>query len=239
MRGKLELFLSKLPHQPKIKDVTPTDLRRFFVWCDSSGKTQTHSFECKFIGELGEKPCECRKGLSSNTLAGMIKNLKHVLRSEGKGESWNEGTQEGNVACSILVKQHLTIVREEQAMARILPKQAKPMFVGKLNSISAYIRNRLHSFKDLLTPWEKYTLLRDQAMFKLQFFAGDRASEILNFLTQDIKFLPDDSGFVFRHTFGKPLRGGDGKANTFAIMRYSNVLTCPIAGYVITLSVIT
>lgn len=103
------------------------------------------------------------------------------------------------------------------------------MFVRKLNSISAYIRNRLHSFKDFLTPREKYTLLRDQAMFELQFFAGDRASDISNFLTQDIKFLPGDSGFVFRHTFGKTLRGGDGKTNTFAIMRYSDNLTCPIA----------
>lgn len=35
--SKLELFLSKLPHQPKLQDVTRTDLRRFFVCCDSSG----------------------------------------------------------------------------------------------------------------------------------------------------------------------------------------------------------
>lgn len=64
----------------------------------------------------------------------MITNLKHVLMSEGKGESWNEGTQEGDAAYSLLVKQHLKIVREEQALARILSKQAKPMFVWKLNS---------------------------------------------------------------------------------------------------------
>lgn len=178
-----------------------------------------------------EKNHECRKGLSSNTLAGMITNLKHVLMSAGKGESLNAGTQEGNAACLLLIKQHLKIVREEQAMARIVPKQAKPMFGGKLNSISAYIRNRLHSFKDFLMPQEKYTLLRDQAMFKLQFFAGDRASDISNFPTQDIKFLPDDSGFVFnRHMFRKTLRGDDGKTNTFAILRYSDNLTCPIVG---------
>lgn len=35
--SKLELFLSKLPHQPKLQDNTRTDLRRFFVYCDSSG----------------------------------------------------------------------------------------------------------------------------------------------------------------------------------------------------------
>lgn len=59
----------------------------------------------------------------------MITNLKHVLMSEGKGESWNEGTQEGDAAYALPVKQHLKIVREEQALARILSKQAKPMLV--------------------------------------------------------------------------------------------------------------
>lgn len=54
--------------------------------------------------------------------------------SEGKGESWNEGTQEGDAAYALPVKQHLKIVREEQALARILSKQAKPMLVWKLNS---------------------------------------------------------------------------------------------------------
>lgn len=38
-------------------------------------------------------------------------------------------------------------------------------------------------------------------MLKLQFFAGDRASDLSNFLTHDIKFLLDDFGFVLRHTF--------------------------------------
>lgn len=35
--SKLELFLSKLPRQPKLQDNTRTDLSRFFVYCDSSG----------------------------------------------------------------------------------------------------------------------------------------------------------------------------------------------------------
>lgn len=39
-----------------------------------------------------------------------------------------------------------------------------------------------------------------------------------------------NSFLMIRHTFGKTLRGADGKANTFAIMRYSDILTCPIAG---------
>ncbi|XP_062602975.1 uncharacterized protein LOC134264730 [Saccostrea cucullata] len=230
LREKLELFLSKLPHRPKLRNLTPTDLRRFLVWCDLSGKTQVHSLDCKFIGNIGEQPCACKKGLSSNTLAGMITNLKNILASEGKSESWDEATQEGNAACSILIKQHLKIVKEEQAKARVLPKQAKPMFIRKLNSIATYIQNRLDSFDCFLTLREKFTLLRDQAMFKLQFFAGDRASDMSNFLTQDIKSLSDNSGFMVRHTFGKTLRGGDGKTNNFVIKRFSDSLTCPIAG---------
>ena len=50
----------------------------------------------------------------------------------------------------------------------------------------------------------------------MQFFAGDRASDVGRVLVQEIKILSDGSGLVFNHTFGKTLRG-DGKFNRFVI----------------------
>ncbi|KAK3089930.1 hypothetical protein FSP39_007698 [Pinctada imbricata] len=54
------------------------------------------------------------------------------------------------------------------------------------------------------------------------------ASDISNLLVQEIKELPDQSGFAFKHTYSKTLRGGDGKNNTFAIKRCEDKLICPI-----------
>ena len=128
---------------------------------------------------------------------------------------------------SILIKQYVKIIKEEQAKARILPKQAVPMFIGKIRTISSYINNQL-KMETKLSSRERYTLVRDQALFKLQFFAGDRASDIINLLVQEIKELPDKAGYVFCHSFGKTLRGGDGKFNTFVIKRCQEQLICPI-----------
>lgn len=66
-------------------------------------------------------------------------------------------------------------------------------------------------------------------MFKLQFFAGDRASDIFNILVQEIKKIPDKFGNVFSQTYSKTLMGGDGKSNLFIIKRYKNSLICTIS----------
>lgn len=66
-------------------------------------------------------------------------------------------------------------------------------------------------------------------MFKLQFFAGDRASDISNILVQEVKEIPDKSGYLFSHIYiSKTLRGGDGKSNLLIIKRCKDFLICPI-----------
>ena len=53
---------------------------------------------------------------------------------------------------------------------------------------------------------ELYVVARDQALFKMQFFAGDRASDIGMTIGQEIKILEDGSGLFVNHTYGKTLR---------------------------------
>lgn len=127
-----------------------------------------------------------------------------------------------------MVKEYVTAVEEEQARARILPNQTKPMFIGKVRSIASFIGDQLQCSDLHCSLRERYTLFRDQAMFKLQFFAGDRASDISNILVQKVKEIPDKSGYVFSHTYSKTLMGGDGKSNLFIIKRCKDSLICPI-----------
>lgn len=57
-------------------------------------------------------------------------------------------------------------------------------------------------------------MIRDQAWIKVQFFAGDRPGDLSNVVAQEVKILEDGSGLVFKHTFGKTLRGEKGKNNS-------------------------
>ncbi len=140
---------------------------------------------------------------------------------------WNAATNTGNPIHSHMITQYVKQIKEEQAKARVLPRQAKPMFLSKVKSVSQYIMNQLQ--RSDISVREKFVLARDQALFKLQFFAGDRASDISNILTQELKELPDKSGFVFQHTFGKTLRG-DRNINTFVVKRCADEHICPIRG---------
>ena len=65
---------------------------------------------------------------------------------------------------------------------------------------------------------------------KLQFFAGDRASDLSMVVAQEVKFLEDASGLVFQHTFGKTLRGNKGKSNSFVIKKCADLDICPVKG---------
>lgn len=76
---------------------------------------------------------------------------------------------------------------------------------------------------------EKFVLIRDQAIFKIQFFAVDSISDVCNILSQEVKKLQDNSGFVFNHTYGKTLRGY-GKSNTFVLKRSHYKTICDVVG---------
>lgn len=228
--ARLVNFLNQLPHKPNLQNVSPQDIRRFLVWLDRFGKTQVHDQSCDFIGKSGISNCSCRVAFSASTLKITIIQLRNILNKNGRGDTWNEYTQTGNPVLSDVIKQHIKVISAEQSQARILPKQAKPIFVSKLRKISLYIKNQYTSFKTHLSMREKYVLQRDQSLFKLQFFAGDRASDMSNILTQEIKLLADNSGLVFCHTYGKCLRGGDGKRNCFVIKRCTDKLICPVSG---------
>nr|XP_034333807.1 uncharacterized protein LOC117691581 [Crassostrea gigas] len=223
----LEQFLQKIPGSPTFLSITPHDIKRFLVWKDRFGKTTVHSYKCKQLGITGDSTCKCPKRLAAASVRNIIQHLVDILELEGRGRAYDEYCGVGNPAASVQIKGYLKCVQEEQAKAHILPKQAKPFFLTKLETISKFISRELG--RSDLTLKERFVLIRDQALFKLQFFAGDRASDIAITLLQEVKYLRKKDGFAFNHTFGKTLRG-NGKTNTFVIKCCPNETICPVRG---------
>ena len=220
-------FFASCPHSPTLTNALPGDIRRFLVWKDSFGKSTVHSVDCPFIGEHGTQNCNCPLRLSAGTVEGMMQQLKKIFESVGRIGEWNNCTKQGNPVMSPSLKQYLKFVKEEQAQAHVSPKQAKPIFLTKLKTIASYIDRQLQ--RTDLTILERFVLVRDQALLKLQFFAGDRASDVGQVLVQEIRVLSDYTGLLFNHTFGKTLRG-DGKFNRFVVKRCDVRDICPVRG---------
>ena len=63
----------------------------------------------------------------------------------------------------------------------------------------------------------------------VDFFAGDRSSDLGRTLGKELLYFPDKSGILFNHTFGKTLRGD--ALNTFSIRRCENLDICPVYNF--------
>ncbi|XP_056015651.1 uncharacterized protein LOC125660664 [Ostrea edulis] len=227
LRREITEFIARVSGQG-IASCTADDIRRFLVWKDQSGKSQVHMIECHFLGNKGVFECSCPVHLASGTVSLIINILLNMFDKMGFGRSWNGALCSGNPAASPIVKGYLKLVQEEQARTHLVPKQARPIFITKVRAIAGFIRNRL-SLRSISVK-KKYILLRDQAWFKLQFFAGDRAGDLANLVTQKVKWLRDYSDFVFNHTFGKTLGGAKRRSNMFVVKRCAEEDICPVLG---------
>lgn len=134
------------------------------------------------------------------------------------GSSWDPFTFSGNPICSPELERYLRAVQLEQSKSHVVQKQAKPLFLDKLRSISAQIKDMLK--ESHLKASDRYILLRDQAFFKVQYFSGDRANVLWLCLSQEVKQFLKGNGLLFSHTVDKTL--GKGKLNEFCLSRIKN-----------------
>ena len=226
LQEELERFLYSLPTSKSVDTTSPQDITRFLVWKDRKGKTKIHLPACKLFGTKQVGRCTCPTTLSAGTVDNLIGKLRSLFVDLGRGREWNELLGIGNPASHPSIKQYLTSIREEQAQARVTPKQATPLFFDKLQRLCLYLRDRAFAAGQI-SPTQRYLLARDLAFFCLDFFAGDGASDLGRIFTKEIMALPDGDGFLFHHTFGKTLRGKD--TNTFMVKKCRDHPFCPVA----------
>ncbi len=211
--------------QKPLPMAVPRDVCRFLAWKDRKGKTPVHSVGCPSLGS--RRVCDCPKRLAVGTVENVVGRLRAVFHREGLGKTFDEGLKQGNLAASLAVARYVNAIKMEQSVSHACPKQAVPVFADKLELIASYIERQLEG-QTSLSLRQRFVLLRDQALLKFAFFSGDRAGDIGRMLTQELKILPGDRGFLVRHTWGKTFRMD--RANVFSIHRCENTLICPVKG---------
>ena len=216
----LELFLGHM--NKDLGSCSPRDICLYLVWKDSQGKTAIHAPSCLAIGD--RKPqCNCPRRLAYGTVAVKISQLKSIFSTQGMPNQWNHISNYGNPVISSEVNIYLHQIKMEQSKGHSTPRQAIPIFANKLRVVGMYIDRQLE--KDS-KPEKCFILARDHALFTLMFFGGDRAHDVGQMLTQEIKILPDSSGYVIHHTWGKTCRLN--KPNIFTIFRCQEKMICPV-----------
>ena len=191
------------------------DVCRFLCFRDKGGKTKVHLRECTQMGTRNPS-CACPKFLAAKTAESIVSRLnaqyKLIL-----GEDFASPCQ-----CPHL-KIYIKGVFEQQAKGRVLAKQAVPLHLDKLRLVLAYLDRKLLTS---LSWIERFNTLRDIAFFSMQFFAGDRCSDLLQTFTQDIHIVPG-VGFRIAHFFGKVDRGKT-SPTPFTVPVINERLLCPV-----------
>jgi hypothetical protein len=158
----------------------------FLIWKDSFGKTIVHNDDCPYFGDKKSSSCSCPKRLVFGTVDSTIGKLRAIFCKWGRTLDDASLSGYGNPAASPKVKNYLSAIQEEQLKSKTLPTQAEPLFIADLAAISEEILKRLRCTTN--SRPQLYILTRDQAFFKIQFFAGDRAGDLGRTKTTEILF---------------------------------------------------
>ena len=123
-----------------------------------------HSLPCS------KRDCSCPKRFAAGSVDSNLGLLRAIFYKLGRAN-------DSNPVAHPLVKDFLKIIREEQAGLAIRPSQAVPLFFGNFQQLIARLRD-LCSGSVFLSNSGKYALARDATFFIVDFFTGDRASDL-------------------------------------------------------------
>ncbi len=223
LQKQLESYLWSLAERKTLKTANPNDIISFLIWRDKFGKTVLHTQNC---GQPSGAvlSCQCLKVLSAGTVDNNIGKLRAIFKDMGRGVAWNDDLQTGNPAAHHTVNRYKSLVLEEQTIARTFPFQAIPIFLDKLKLLCTHLRSMVQT--PLIKPSQRYILARDLAFFSVDFFSGDRASDLGRVKSSDILVSADGKGVIVNQVFGKTLRG-NGK-NVFGLKCIPNSSFCPV-----------
>ena len=194
LEQQLFKFLGALSPPRTVTSCTAQDIVKFLISKDKSGRTVVHSLSCS------KRDCSCPKRLAAGSVDSTLGRLRAIFNKLGRAN-------DSNPVAHPLVKDYLKFVREEQAGLAITPSQAVPLFFGKFQRLIAHLRD-LCSSSVSLSSAGKYILVRDATFFIVDFFTGDRASDLGRLQSCNVFRLRDREGFLLRFTLTKNLRKG-------------------------------
>lgn len=227
LHRELLSVLASLPTRKTLQSATPGDILKFLVWKDRAGRTKVHQMHCSRSNSDKTPSFPCPTRLAAGTVDSMIGKLRAIFVNAGLGGEWDDRLGIGNPVSHPSIKQYLKSIKEEQAKARSRPKKAIPIFLDKLEKLAVYIFAQLSA--PHILPINLYSFSRDLCFFTLDFFSGDRSSDLGRIMLKEVLFFPDKSGILFRQGFGKTLRGD--AQNVFAVRRCDNNALCPVKNF--------
>ena len=130
------------------------------------------------------------KCLAAGSVDSLMGRLRAIFNNLGR-------LNDSNPDAHPLVKDYLKFVRQEQADLAITPTQVVPLFFDKFRRLTAFLRGRCVS-QASLSRADKYILVRGATFLVVNFFTGDRASDLGRLQSRNVFKLRDQEGYLLR-----------------------------------------
>ena len=206
-------FLASLSPPRDVFSCTLDDIIKFLISKDKSGKTVLHSRSCS------EVHCNCPTHLAAGSVDSLLGKLRAIFNDLGR-------LRDSNPVAHARVKEYFKFIREEQAGKAIVPSQAVRLFFVKFSKLISFLRRSIEAGVHLSVV-NKYILVRDATSFVVDFFTGDRASDLGRLLANQVFRLKDRKGFLLKFTLTKTFRGGT--SWPFVLEPFTNNEVCPVS----------
>lgn len=213
LERQLSNFLASLSPPRCVSSCTSDNIIEFLISKDRSGRTIVHTHSCSKVS------CNCPTRLAAGSVDSLLGKLRAIFNNIGR-------LHDSNPVAHPRVKEYLKFIQEEQASRAIVPLQAVPLFFVKFSKLVNFLRCSIEDSAHL-SMVNKYILVRDAVFFIVDFFTGDRASDLGRLLASQVFRLKDRRGFLLKLTLTKTSRGD--APSPFILEPFRGHGVCPVS----------
>jgi len=214
IKSRVDVYMEHLKQvsNKEIYEIEDKDVLEFLIFEDvnDSGRTVVHKENCPHIGTSAIQNCEdqVQCGLrhqAESMRVGIVDKLRKGFEEVGRKGPYSSMDQMGDPTQSILVKQYLTFVRQEQGKSGVFSKGARNMERFKMDRL---MENMWWTIRSLKRGIRRLKMKERRGMYAFCYTAIKRLAGAGNVIAPNVIRIPNNMGHAFNCTWDKTLRMG-------------------------------
>ena len=214
IKSRVDIYMEHLKQvsNKEIYEIEDKDVLEFLIFKDvnDSGRTVVHKENCPHIGTSAIQNCEdqvqCGLRHQAESLrVGIVDKLRKGFEEVGRKGPYSSMDQMGDPTRSILVKEYLTFIRQEQGKSGVFAKGARNMERFKMDRL---MENMWWTIRSLKRGVRRLKMKERRGMYAFCYTAIKRLAGAGNVIAPNVIRIPNNMGHAFNCTWDKTLRMG-------------------------------
>jgi len=214
LKSRVDVYMEHLKQisNKEIYEIDDKDVLNFLIFKDvnDSGRTVVHKETCPYLGTTSIQNCtdstQCGLRHQAESMrVGIVDKLRKGFEEVGRKGPFSPVDQMGDPTRSILVREYITFIRQEQGRCGVFSKGARNMERFKMDRL---MENMWWTIRGLKRGVRRLKMKERRGMYAFCFTAIKRLAGAGNVVAPNVIRIPNNMGHVFNCTWDKTLRMG-------------------------------